>query len=688
MESSSVSAVRTSRVWTGPNRPLAVRGMAVVLTDMHTTYTDVCERVRLDSLVEFVTRRPLCCGDRRVKRLVVTDVSGKQFAVLATPDSDPTVGLRSGNRYLLSSLLCADPARTAETVDRNCPRCGGSLRPGCALDTVDPVVADAVSRLGLDEPFGILDSEAAIRSIRAESTPVDNPVPVGDDVVCPPDCVCRDCGRHIERRPKDGIAAKPEPEPGVRMPDTGSLTGAGTGGTAVVCGNIASGYTPHPATIDVRSLLSEHCSGVGALTGSSGLFTLRCGAATSDHPVTGETERYLSVGLESRGDGSPERPGLDVVTVLDVSGSMGHTAGQGHHDGAGETDPMTKLDGAVRGLCALTARLRDDDRLGVVLCNSRAQVTKPLRRAGDTELPALHQHARHTEAHGGTNIADGLRRALDLLGQTADRCNRERRVVVLTDAMANTGQTDTATLIDTVADAAVQGFHTTVVGVGLDANAALARRLRAVRGGQLLLLPPGAVSRQVGERFDSLTLPAVHDLTLDIDADGYELEAVHGAASTSHGFVHAGTLFPTVTDGVTRCGPVLLRLSGQGTNPELSISWTERNGRERVESVRVEIPDHPGAHTDRGVRVAVALCRYARALRRWARDRHREVRADSTDNEHDRPVPLKISEQLAERFARLRADLAAARPNNDTLEREVALLDTLCGVARPHELRN
>jgi Ca-activated chloride channel family protein len=669
--------------------------MAVVLTDMHTTYTDVRERVRLDSLVEFITRRSLGCGDRRVERLVVADTTGRQFEVLTTPDSDPLVGLRSGDRYHISSLLCADPDGTAGTVDRECPDCGGPLRPGRVLDTVDPAVADAVAQLGLDEPFGILDSEAAIQGVRAESTPVDDWIPAGDDVVGLPDCVCRDCGRRVERRPEDGTPSGgttgPGPEP--RTPEAGSPVRGGSAGTAIVRGAVANGYTPHPAAVDVRTLLSEHCSGAGARVESPGLFALRCGAATGEHPVTGETERYLSVGLESTvRSGSRERPGLDLVVVLDVSRSMGRAAGRDSRDGAGVAGGTTKLEGAVRGLSALTAQLRDGDRLGVVLCNSRARVAKPLRRAGDTELSALHRHVRGIEARGGTNIADGLGRAFDLLGQTARRCNRERRAVVLTDAMANTGRTDPAALTDTVADAATRGFHTTVVGVGLDVNATLARRLRAVRGGQFLLVPPAAVERQIGERFDSLVAPVVYDLTLELDADGYELETVHGAESTSHGLVYAGCMFPTVSEGVSRCGPVVLRLRGQGTDPELSVSWTERDGGEQAESVTVGVPDGAGTRTDGEVRTAAVLCQYARALRRWARNRHREVGTVSTDDGHDRhsrrPVPLGRSEQQAERFARLRAHLAATRPDGDTLEHEIGLLDALCRVGRPPELRN
>ncbi|ERH09092.1 MAG: uncharacterized protein containing a von Willebrand factor type A (vWA) domain protein [halophilic archaeon J07HX64] len=670
--------------------------MAVVLTHMDTTYTDICERIRLDSPVKFITRRPLGRGDRQVERLVVADTAGRQFEVLTTPDSDPTVGLRSGDRYHISSLLCADPDGAAGTVDRECPGCGGSLRRGRVLDTVDPAVADAISQLGLDEPFGILDSEAAIRSVRAESTPVDDWIPAGDSVVGFPDCVCRGCGRCVERQPEDGITSgTTRPGPTVWSPDDSSLVQEGPAGTAVVRGNVANGYTPHPAAVDVRTLLSEHCSDAGVRAGSLGLFTLRCGAATGDHPVTGETERYLSVGLESTlGSRSPERPDLDLVVVLDVSGSMGCAAGQCYQDGPGTADATTKLEAAVRGLCAVTARLRDDDRLGVVLCNSRARVAKPLRRTDDTELSALRRHVQDIEARGGTGIADGLGRAFGLLGQTARRCTRERRVVVLTDAIANTGQTDPAALTDTVADAAAQGLHTTVVGVGLDANAALAQRVRRVRGGQFLLLPPEAIEQHLRERFDSLVAPVVYDMTLKLDADRYELETAHGATATPHGFVYAGTLFSTVTNGVTRCGPVVLCLTGQGTgsDPGLALSWTERGGQERTESVTVETPNGTGTWTDEGVQTAAALCRYTRALRRWACDRHRAVETGGADDEHDRharrPVPLGVSKHQVRRFSRLRADLAAARPDDSTLGREVSLLDALCRVAKPDERRS
>jgi len=43
----------------------------------------------------------------------------------------------------------------------------------------------------------------------------------------------------------------------------------------------------------------------------------------SDHPISGKAERYLSVGLDSTLSVDEfERPRLDLVAVLDVSGSM------------------------------------------------------------------------------------------------------------------------------------------------------------------------------------------------------------------------------------------------------------------------------------------------------------------------------------------------------------------------------
>jgi Ca-activated chloride channel family protein len=279
----------------------------------------------------------------------------------------------------------------------------------------------------------------------------------------------------------------------------------------------------------------------------------------------------------------------------------------------------------------------------------------------------------------------------------------------MTDMMPNTGATGEGSLTALFEDAAELGVHTTFVGMGLDANAALTDALSGIRGANHCFVHSAAeFERRLGEEFDYMVTPLVYDLTLDVETAGYEVAAVHGspAADPASGrLLDVGTLFPSAKqDGKARGGVVLVRLertAAAARELALVASWTERDGSEHTERVTVELPDQPGTFTHDGVRKAVALARYARELRAWAREVHE--RADSATGvddwllpdergEHEREsVPLVVPEDHAGRFDRLREHLAreAEAVGDERLAREVDLLGTLCeeAPARPTEVR-
>jgi Ca-activated chloride channel family protein len=362
-----------------------------------------------------------------------------------------------------------------------------------------------------------------------------------------------------------------------------------------------------------------------------------------------------------------------------------------------ETDGETKLSAATQSLCALTEQLHAEDRLGVVLYNHRAHVAKPLRDVGATDMPAIRRHIREIKAGGGTNLEDGFEAAIDMFIEGTSSRQVERRVVFMTDMMPNTGATDEGALTDLFADAAAEGIHTTFIGMGLDANAELAEALSGIRGANHYFVHSAdEFERRLGEEFDYMVTPLVYDLALELDADGYEVEAVHGSPSadaTRDRLMHVGTLFPSAKqDGETRGGVVLVRLDQQRPDADLELvaSWTERDGSDQREQVTVSMPDSPETFAHDGVRKAVVLARYARELRMWAQDIHaRADKATGVDDwllsdqrgQHEREsVPLVVPDEYADRFARFRDYLAAEKEAvaDESLDQEMDLLERLC----------
>ncbi|MFC7233425.1 VWA domain-containing protein [Saliphagus sp. GCM10025308] len=689
---------------------------------MDTRYADIADGKRLDIEVEFITRRVVECDGKRVHRLLVVDTSGKQFTVLTTPDSEPLLDLKTGGTHRLTDLLGASPITTSENIDSECPTCDGALRPGQVVDTAGSVVTQAASQFSIDEPFGILDARATIRRVHGSSGRVNDWTPMDTEgQVAPPDYVCESCGRYVDAYElEDGPVlenvenASPAPlSANMASPET---VGLATGGAKDVDNfreNVEHGYTPQPEAISDEGLFYDYHFETSDRSASDALFAPRYAAAVSDHPLSSETERYLSVGLDSTlSIDEFERPRLDLVAVLDVSGSMSSPFDAYYYDEQGreheaENDAATKLEAATQSLCALTEQLHDEDRLGVVLYNHRAHVAKPLRDVGTTDMRAIRRHIQEISADGSTNLEDGFEAAVDMLQDGISDPAVERRVVFMTDMMPNTGTTEEDELTSLFADAAVDGIHTTFIGMGLDANAKLADTLSGIRGANHYFIHSASeFERRLGEEFDYMVTPLVYDLHLELDASGYTVEAVYGSPSADTAtdrLMHVGTLFPSAKqDGEARGGVILVRL--EQTDPdadlELVASWTERDGDEHSERVAVDVPDEPGTYDHGGVRKAVALTRYARELRAWAADLHdRAETATGVDDwllpdqrgQHEREsVPLVVPDRYADRFDQLRRYLETEieAVDDETMQQEVDLLETLCqeAPATPQEV--
>lgn len=658
---------------------------------MNTIHTDLNEGVHLDIEVEFLTRRVVRRGDEPVHRLLVADSRGTQFAVLTTPDCDMPVGLRAGETYRLYGLLGADPGADNEPTGdgMDCPTCGSPLRPERVLDAVDSAVSEAADQLGLEEPFGIIDNRTCLRESTAETTPAEDWIPMdAGGSTGRLEMVCTSCHRRVAGGCADSTAESRRATPtGVETDRAGAdREPTATGFRA----SIAGGYVPQPAAVRDCALFCEHQVAAGERTESDGVFTPRVGAGVSEHPLTGQTERYLSVGLDATFEGPAfVGPRLEMVVVLDISGSMERPVGVDPHGerapaDASDGDVTTKLERASQVLGALAEQLGEKERLGVVLCNHRAHVARPLRAVGDADVDAIAGHLRDLDPGGATNLAEGCETARRMFASRDQNRRSERRVVVLSDLLANTGTTAADDLAATFADASTRGIHPTLLGIGLDANAELAARLTEVRGASYCAVSP-SFERRLDGALDCLFTPVVYDLTVELDAPGYEIAAVHGrppAVVATDTLVHAGTLFPSVSDGVVHGGPVLVRVTGTGNDPEpeLCVSWTERGGGEYTERIPVDIPDHPGTFTDDGVRTAVALGRYGRELRSWAANCY-EPLAAARDPDRDGPprVPLAVSTRQNRRFEQLRAYLEGEmeRTSSQGLQRELELLDAL-----------
>jgi len=215
-------------------------------------------------------------------------------------------------------------------------------------------------------------------------------------------------------------------------------------------------------------------------------------------PAGVSATRYLSVTLSGPPDArpheasAPARPGVDVSLVLDRSGSM---AGR-------------KIELARRAVAHAVRLLKPSDRLGIVAYDHEVNTVLECQPAtAAARAQALHALGR-IEARGSTNLAEGWftgARALGghpgaeaTAGPAESPSDRVRRVLLLTDGLANQGVVDPRELRDAAARLREQGVTTSTFGLGSDFDEELLASLAT--GRRALLLHRGADRGFPGQR--------------------------------------------------------------------------------------------------------------------------------------------------------------------------------------------
>jgi Ca-activated chloride channel homolog len=428
--------------------------------------------------------------------------------------------------------------------------------------------------------------------------------------------------------------------------------------------NIKNDFLPLPSDITYEGLFYSYYFDTGKKEECTKLFCPSYSTAVSKDPLSGKDDYYLAVGLNSGIKESDfQRKKLNLVIVMDISGSMGSPFDQYYYDRFGNkvenTDSegsKTKMEIADKSVVALLSHLKDDDRFGLVLFDDYAYPAKPLSKVGNTDMDAIKKHILDIEEQGGTYMEAGMEEGTKMIEEvsSSDPDIYENRIVFITDAMPNIGDYSESGLGKILANNADNRIYTSFVGVGVDFNTELVEALTKIRGANYFSVHSAKeFAKVLDEDFDYMVTPLVFDLNLKLDAQGWEIEKVYGSPEADEAtgeIMKVNTLFPSKTEGgETKGGLVLLKLRKTGEDGgdtliadnsrrlTLKVSYEDRNGKKDSDEKTIEFrndslltkesnekeSNEVERYDNTGIRKGILLSRYADLMKSWATDEAR-----------------------------------------------------------------
>ena len=494
--------------------------------------------------------------------------------------------------------------------------------------------------------------------------------------------------------------------------------------------NIENDFLPLFTDVTYEGLFYDYFFDTGQTQACEELFCPSYAQAISQDPVSQTSEIYLAVGLNSGiQEGDFQRKNLNLVIVLDVSGSMSSPFSQYYYDQFGrlveleetENRDKEKMEVANEAVAALLEHLSEGDRIGIVTFNKNGRVIHPLTAVEDTDMEALQRTVLALNSGGGTAFSRGMELGTRLFEHDLefDPAITESRIIFLTDAMPNIGELSEDGLFGMIKSNADKKIYSTVIGIGVDFNTELIEPIIKNRGANYYSVhSPTQFIERMDEGFDFMVTPLVFDLQLTLSGGGYEIEKVYGSPEADEAtgeLMKVNTLFPSKRqDGENRGGLVLLKLKkGDGAdetnhNLTLGVTYENRLGEVHQSETTVSIASQqPDAYDNSGIRKGILLTRYANLLKNWINDEresYKKVRPIIPVVEEDwgiivpeprelgqwerQSVPLFVSHVYRDLFQEFLEyfESEAGGLEDETLDQELEILKKLIG--REPELRN
>lgn len=357
-------------------------------------------------------------------------------------------------------------------------------------------------------------------------------------------------------------------------------------------------------------------------------------AGESDFVLAGTHDTAIGVWVDVPSAARKAHAPADVALVVDTSGSM-----------AG-----AKMDSARAAAQSFVNKLSDGDIVSIHTFDDQAKERLAPTALGPSTRAAVAQVIASLSPAGGTNLFDGLR-----LGESrahlAPPSHPVRRVVVISDGMANVGPSTPEILGELAARGAESGVQVTAFGVGLEYDERTLDALAVRSSGRLYHLE--------GPRELSAMLERELGLLQATAATGAVVEVVPAAGVTLMGA--DGVRIERGPGGAIRI-PLGAMFGGQHREMLVRARVTTMNegsGERPLASVRLHFQDPAEGNLER---VQEVVARYRVTTDAGAVAQHRSAKTEAiVATQEAAQVTLAAAQKLNEgQFAKADEDLAAA----------------------------
>ena len=380
---------------------------------------------------------------------------------------------------------------------------------------------------------------------------------------------------------------------------------------------VTDGHLPDPDSVRVEEFLNYFDQGYEAPHEEA--FAIDIEGAPS--PFGQRNHMLMRIGIQGKDLSKWERKDATLIFVIDNSGSMAKD---------------NRLGLVKESLRTLVRELRPTDEIGIVTFNTEGRVK--LNPTTNRDQRRIMDAINSMSPGGSTNVQEGLDLGYDM---AIERVHPDRitRVMLLSDGVANTGETSSKAMLRRVRYAVDEGVTLSTIGVGMgNFNDVLLERLANDGDGNYSYVDTTDEAYRIfGENLSSTLQVIARDAKIQVEFNpevvreyrliGYENRNVDDRDFRNNS-VDAGEVGPN--HSVTALYEVELYEdyiyeARDGRAAKVSIRYQDPDTREVIELNSDFYADHFARRFDAAsprFRLAATVAEYAEILRKsyWAQD--------------------------------------------------------------------